>query len=198
MEDENRPLLEGKNRPLATSIFSPVGLTIAAMFIFLGALFLIPGLALSQGDIIVLLGIMFAITGWLFTSAVSIQSRIKQHTFDLIIKTRFDDIFKQNSNLIRINFDNNYPVAENIAKEIFYSKDEKKIEIRNAVGDILNFYEILAISIWYRDADDEIYKEYYKDLLIEDMDKLETFVPIWRIKNKEAFIYTEWLYDKWK
>lgn len=140
---------------------------------------------------------MIAVAGVMFTSAVAIYNRVKQHTFDLIIKTRFDELFKKNSNLVRLNFSNYDEVPSDIALNIYNSTDEVLIEVRNAVADVLNFYEILAISVWYRDANEEILKDYYKDFIVEHVGILKNFIPIWRTKNPNAFEYIVWLYNEW-
>ena len=190
--------MEDKHRPLLTAVFSPSGLAGLAIIMIVSAFFFVPGLGLESRDTIILIGILFAITGWLFTSAVNIHNRIKQHTFDLIIRTRFDESYKNSTSLLRTSFSSSTLISKSDASLILAAVEGENKKLRNAIGDVLNFYEVLAISIWYRDANEEILKEYYKDILVGHVKKAFNIFPLWRSTDKEAFIYVEWLYNRWK
>lgn len=190
--------MEDKHRPLLTAVFSPSGLAGLAIIMIVSAFFFVPELGLESRDTIILIGILFAITGWLFTSAVNIHNRIKQHTFDLIIRTRFDESYKKSTSLLRISFSSSTLISKSDASLILAAVEGENKKLRDAIGDVLNFYEVLAISIWYRDANEEILKEYYKDILVGHVKKAFNIFPLWRSTDKEAFIYVEWLYNRWK
>lgn len=150
---------------------------------------------------VLLAGFLLAVSGWLFTSAITTRNRIKQHTIELITGNRFDGTFSSSSACIRKYLANHDFLTEEHALKIFNVKegdDERVLEVRNAIVDVLNFYEVLALMIWFKDTNELILKEYYYDLVLGHYEKLNKMIPLWRREEKEAFKYFEWLYNRWK
>lgn len=143
------------------------------------------------------LGISIFVAGWVFTAAIEIRNRIKQHTFDLILRTRFEPAFVTSARAILNRFGDISVVQEKDARSIYYSTDAINLDLRNGVSNVLNFYEILSISVYYFDADEMILKEYFYDLVVAHYERLKHFVSIWREHDAEAFVYFEWLYNRW-
>lgn len=143
------------------------------------------------------LGISIFVAGWIFTAAVNVRNRIKQHTFDLILRTRFEPTFVTSARAILNRFGDIDIVGKEDARSIYHSTDVVNLDLRNGVSSILNFYEILSISIYYFDADEVILKEYFYDLIVVSYKRLQHFVSVWREHDPEAFVYFEWLYTRW-
>ena len=41
------------------------------------------------------IGVSFAVMGWIFTAGVTLNNRLKQHSFDLIMRNRFESVFRE-------------------------------------------------------------------------------------------------------
>ena len=143
------------------------------------------------------LGISIFVFGWIITGALTVRDRIKRHTFDLIFRTRFEQNYIESVRSVRRAFKDIDIVSMAEARRISRSEQGDDIILRTHTANLFNFYEILAISVYYKDADEHIIKEYFYDILNKLYMQLQHFVPIWREKYPEALIYLEWLYKRW-
>lgn len=142
-------------------------------------------------------GIGIFVFGWIFTAALTVRGRIKEHSFDLILRTRFEESYHESARALTSAFKNVDIVNMGDAHKIYTSEEDDDITLTRNVSNLLNFYEILSISVYYKDADERIIKEYFHDLLTRMYLQLQHFVPLWREGDPEAFVYLEWLYKKW-
>jgi len=139
-------------------------------------------------------GLSLALMGWLFSSSVIMSNRLKQHSFDLILKTRFEMIYRDSIRDIRKEFPRMSDViTKKRSKEIFRGKANKEIKLRLAINTLLNFYEVLAISVWFQDADEMILREYFREIIRNFWIQVKNIIPLWRAENKDVFTYLEWL-----
>lgn len=143
------------------------------------------------------LGISVFIVGWIFTAAIDIRNRVKQHTFDLMLRTRFEDSFLKSMHYISQRYWEVEAISEDEAKKIWDAKNNDDVALRQHVANILNYYEMISISVYYKDADEQLLREYFNDLLIGQYRRLRNFLTLWRGKDPEAFVYLEWLYKQW-
>ena len=146
------------------------------------------------------LGISVFVVGWMFTSALDIRSRVKQHTFDLMLRTRFEVTFLDSMRDISKKFKNTDMISAETAKRIWNAEgqeEEEDVITRQHVGNVLNYYEMIAISVYYKDADEELLREYFNDLVVFHYKLLQNFLPLWRAENPEAFVYLQWLNRQW-
>ena len=130
-------------------------------------------------------------------SAPRIRDRIKEHSFNLIFRTRFEDTYRESERALTNSFKDVDIVGMEKARRIYTSEEKEDIALRRSVSNLLNFYEILSISVYYKDADERIIKEYFYDLLVRMYEQLQHFIPLWREGDPEAFVYLEWLYKRW-
>ena len=144
-----------------------------------------------------LFGISIALFAWFFTSAINLRNRIKAHTFDLIMRTRFENAFIQGARAISGSYPRSDPIPKEDAERIYNSSSGPDFDLRQHVSAQLNFYEILAISIYYEDADEDILKEYFYDIILGKYRKLQHFIPAFRTEDKELGVYLEWLHNRW-
>ena len=139
--------------------------------------------------------------GWILTAALTVRDRIKHHTFDLIMRTRFESSFLESSRTYSKLYKKIEIVDKAEARRIWDSKAPDDIEKKQAIAMLLNFYEILSISVYFKDADENILKEYFYDLIRGTYSRLQNFIPLWReatpLPDSDAFIYLEWLYKRW-
>lgn len=142
-------------------------------------------------------GIGIFVFGWIFTSALTVRDRIKGHTFDLIFRTRFEGIYLESARAVSKAFGNIDIVDMAEAHRIYTSEQNEDIIVRRGVLTLLNFYEVLSISVYYKDADETILKEYFYDIVTSLYRRLQHFVPLRRTVDPEVFIYLEWLYKRW-
>ncbi len=143
------------------------------------------------------IGISIAIFSWLFTSAINLRNRIKAHTFDLILRTRFESSFVESALGVKEAYPEYDFIPEDEAVRIFNGTAADDIKLRQYVSNQLNFYEVIAISVYYKDADEHILKEYFYEVILEQWKMFQNFIPLWRGKSKEAFVYLEWLQKEW-
>ena len=90
-------------------------------------------------------------------------------------------------------------ITKELAKKLYDSKDEKDgLATRQAIGAILNVYEIIAISIYFGDADEYLLREYYNGLILGHFESLFPMIEEWRKTDPETFVYFEWLAKRWR
>ena len=164
--------------------------------------------------------VTFAVLGWLVTVAVALQNRIRQHTFELILTTRFNPVYRENAKTVQDYTLKLGVITENMAREISQRKTYKDAKLDKALGLLANFYELLAIAVKHKDADEKILREFFEDILINFFDKIEPLLPFWRGEKEplesrgdypsgsvpflpprpypQAFIYLEELCRNWK
>lgn len=144
-----------------------------------------------------LFGVSIALFAWFFTSAINLRNRIKAHTFDLIMRTRFEPTFVESVRGLRNRYPGQDPIPVADAERIHSSHTGADFDLRQHIGAQLNFYEILAISVYYEDADEAILKEYFYDIILGKYNQLQHYIPISRTEDKELGVYFEWLHDRW-
>ncbi len=142
-------------------------------------------------------GIGIFVFGWIITAALTIRGRIKEHSFDLILRTRFEDSYLESARVLSKALRNVDIVDIADAHRIYASGEDEDISVRLSAANLFNFYEILAISVYYKDADERIVREYFYDIITTLYRQLQHFVPIWRVHDPESFVYLEWLYKRW-
>lgn len=142
-------------------------------------------------------GITFAFFGYIFAASINLRNRIKQHTFDLLVKTRFDEIFINSETKIHLAYFRKKEISKNDAKRIYNKPDKDDIEFRKSLATVFNIYEIIAISIYYKDANERITKEYYQEMIVSDWKKFWNLLSLYRGDLPSAFLYLEWLCGRW-
>ena len=105
------------------------------------------------------IAICLALFGYIFTSGISIRNRVKQHTFDLITKTRFNDKYVDGVVVIHRAYDNTNRITKKDIKRIFTNPTEKDVEFRKSLATVFNIYEIIALSVYFKDANERIIRE---------------------------------------
>lgn len=146
------------------------------------------------------LGIGIFVAGWIFTAIMDNRSRTEQHTFNLMLNTRFDDNFiksiRETSRFLR---QHNDEITQELAEKLYNAKQKgNDLVVRQSIGAILNIYEIIAISVYYRDADEFLLREYYNGLVLNHYKKFSPMIAEWRKSDPETFVYFEWLAKRWR
>ena len=142
-------------------------------------------------------GVGIFVFGWIIMAALTVRDRIKAHTFDLIFRTRFEESYIESARILNKALRNVDIVDMADAHRIYTSEKDGETILRFSAANLFNFYEILAISVYYKDADERIIKEYFYDIVTKLYRQLQHFVPIWRVQAPESFVYLEWLYKRW-
>ena len=165
------------------------------MVVYVGGIVLLTGEA--QG---LWLGIGIFVAGWIFTAVMENRSRTVQHTFNLMLNTRFDDNFiKSIREVSRFLRQHGETITEELVERIYKASEKgDDLTVRQSIGAILNTYEIVAISVYYRDADEFLLREYYNNLVLDHYQKLSPMISEWRKLDSEAFVYFEWLAKRWR
>lgn len=178
------------------SIMSPNVLFWASIIIVIILLLLTPIWDETRAKVL-WIGVVIALFGCLFAAAVNLRNRIKQHSFELIFRTRFEVDFLNSTEVLRKKYPIYAEIHEEEAETIFNGESSENIELRKAINSLLNFYEILAISIYYNDADEFILRTYFKKIITRFWEQVSELVPLWRADNPDAFVYLQWLADRW-
>lgn len=182
------PAMLMSGRPLAWG-------ALAYLVVFAG------GVVLLTGEVRGLwLGIGIFVGGWIFTAIMDNRSRAEQHTFKLMLNTRFDANFiksmRETSRFLR---QHSGTITKELAKEICNeTEDGHNLTVRQSIGSVLNIYEIIAISIYFRDADEFLLREYYNGLVLSHYEQLLPMIGEWRKGDPENFVYFEWLAKRWR
>lgn len=157
----------------------------------------LPAASKASGSVI-FLGAVAAICGWLFTSAVQLFNRVRQHTMTLIHETRFNDTYLRNSILIQDRFRAHGHFSEREAEAIIDSDAEADKEFRRALSRVLNFYEYLAIAVFYRDANERLLREFFVIMVVDNFRNAEPFHRVWQRRyGPDAGRNIERLYRRW-
>jgi len=142
-------------------------------------------------------GFAFALFGTFFISAINLRNRVKQHTFDLINRTRFHNLFIESSRAIHMPYLNVKRISKRDAKRIYTNPNKGDVEFRKALTTVFNIYEVMALSVFVKDANERIIAQYYKDMLLSEWEKFQNVLVLYRKEIPSAYLYVEWLVNRW-
>lgn len=134
-------------------------------------------------DLSIFLSAHVLLAGYFLNSAIQMQSRVRDRTFEFMSENRGSPDFVRSTYII-----NNFIIRnekrierKNISiQEVsdFLASGERDVaEVRNAIRLLGNFYEEMAISISYREVSESMLRSYYADMLDQFMKGLRVFLP---------------------
>lgn len=138
---------------------------------------------LTFTDLSIFLSAHVLLVGYFLNSAIQMQSRVRDRTFEFMSENRGSPDFVRSTYII-----NNFiirnegrverkDISIQEASDFLASGERDVAEVRNAIRLLGNFYEEMAISISYKEVSESMLRSYYADMLDQFMKGLRIFLP---------------------
>lgn len=141
----------------------------------------------------IILSIIFATLGWLYTARRQRSSMRKQHTFNALLTASANKDYQHSLDAIR-----NY-INSGSLPDLHAAENES---IRVAVVYLLNHYEFLAAGIRNGDISERLLRDSERGTVVRLFEAAERcgFVQSVRDnrKRRSIFEHIEWLYERWE
>lgn len=143
------------------------------------------------------ISVQAAAVGWYLTAVATTQNRIKQHTFDSIIQTRYvSDQFSKQRRIFIEHFEGNdaaIAVGSQVHRAVFedylHSNDPKKFEAVEAMRFILNYYEYLAYAMKAGEMDEDTIYMLQRGNISYMYKKCRAYIDLERDQNPKVFVH---------
>ena len=143
--------------------------------------------------------ILTAVAGVLFGASVQAYIRVRQHSMNLMINSRFLDRYREYLVTVRKYFKNKDDIiSRQDAEKIIRYGDKNDDEFTNCLSTLLDYYEFIAICLYYGDIDEEIAKSFLLDIVLLIYVRSYRLVEVWiDIHGPDTFIYLRCLCSEW-
>lgn len=134
----------------------------------------------TSNVILVLLGILAAVLGWLFTYRGQALTATRSHTIQTLIESRLSEVYQRQveyATEIYTTYKKDNGVAYNLEYSEFHSLDPK---YKNAIFYLLNYLEFVAVGIRFGDLDENQMKNMMKSIISANFNFFNEI-----IKNKQ-------------
>lgn len=139
----------------------------------------------------ILIAVLLAAAGWIWTGRLQRSLLRKQHTFNALLNASFTAAFQDAHNEVRVHLlnqqlpDLNEPGNEKLKTQLVF---------------LLNHYEFLAAGIRNGDISERLLKDSEKGSVISLISVCGEFIESTRgdRKRKATFEHLDWLYDRWR
>ena len=149
-------------------------------------------LASIETPVAVLIGVVLATLGWLYSARRQRTVMRKQHTFDALLRTTFNKGYQDALTAVR-----EYILAGKFPDR---GTDEFK-EIAPHCRFLLNHYEVLAAGIRSGDISEKLLKDTERFTIQRLFETAEASSYITSVrderKRRVIFEHVEWLYERW-
>ncbi|MGA9796205.1 MAG: DUF4760 domain-containing protein [Rhizomicrobium sp.] len=141
-----------------------------------------------------LIAITFATLGWLYTARRSRAISRKQHTFNALLQSSFNEKYHENLNVIRP-FLRKGEFPDLSANQT----DPAIVLVRESLRFILNHYEFIAAGIRNGDVSEKLLKDTERGTIIRIFEVAHKYVAAQRDSlRRSTFEHIEWLFIRWK
>ncbi|MBF7690537.1 DUF4760 domain-containing protein [Acinetobacter pollinis] len=165
----------------------------------------------QSSSILVLLGIVAAVFGWLFTSRNQVLAATRNHSIQSLMSSRFstaysDRIEKANGiyercmkagcfklKIEHICYEDNKDGCHHHNKSHIISYEDKK-----NLFYILNYLEFVAVGIRFGDFDEQLIKNTLGSIVVANYEFLELIIKDRQKNNPSNFEHITQLYNRWK
>ncbi|UOO92416.1 DUF4760 domain-containing protein [Vitreoscilla stercoraria] len=152
----------------------------------------------DSSPILVLLGILAGVIGWLYNSRYNGITARRNHSIQALISSRLSTEYIQNSNRVS-HISNKYSTLNPSFKnkmdisyfEALPTEDQKSIHY------MLNFLEFIAVGIRFGDLDEALMKNTLSSILKNNFLLFEDIIKKYQQKNTHTFEHLTHLYNRW-
>ena len=150
---------------------------------------------------IVLVGVVFAVEGWMVSAYITLRNSIKQHTINTLLQSRLSAVYMESARIINESFFapgmNDEPISVTFIRSSFNVKE------RGAVDYVLNYFEFLAVGIRHGDLDKNVLGHTLRGILVRLYGKMILYIKFMRdddgikVGNPAQLEHLTWLYESW-
>jgi Flp pilus assembly protein TadB len=134
---------------------------------------------------------ILATIGWLYTSRRNRRLSRKQHTFNSLLQSSFNEQFQSNRAIIRP-----YIVASKFPDDLMTGQHD---DLRKALTSTLNFYEFISAGVRNGDISEALLRDSERSTIVRLFDVAQKYVSTVRdARNRRTYYeHLEWLYVRW-
>lgn len=144
-----------------------------------------------QAPVAVVIGVICATTGWIYTARRSRSLFRKQHTFNALLQASFNEKFQECAKMVR-------PHIRGKGFPDLFAKENEKLH--DAVIVLLNHYEFVAAGIRNGDIAERLFKDSECSSVTRLFSASTQLIAHLREerKNRAIFEHLDWVYDRWE
>lgn len=150
---------------------------------------------LNVANWLFLIGIVAAISGWIFTAWVTVRNSIKQHTINTLLQSRLSVVYMENANKFNKSFYDKDDKPVIITVEDLTNQDKK--EALASARYLLNYFEFIAVGIKYGDLHSGLLKDSLRGILSNAHEICKDMIKHRQTTNPRVYANLEWLNKEW-
>ncbi|MGH9960966.1 MAG: DUF4760 domain-containing protein, partial [Pyrinomonadaceae bacterium] len=171
-------------------------------------------------DAILLIGILLATVGWIATVTTARHLSRRQHTINVLLQHRFNDVLHKHHSIIYTYFPVGTAISKSDTEALFSSvkrqthdqtsaknflvQRKRKVnlpslkEVHESLTIMLNYYEFLAVGISRCDLNERVMRAFYKSIVCAFCEKTHEFIKYGQNNQPTALENLVELYKIWK
>ena len=153
-------------------------------------------------NLLFLIGVVSAITGWVVSSYITLRNSIKQHTINTLLQTRLSATYMDEAKLINKTFFG--PSADKDPASLAFLHDQENVAVLSSVDYVLNYLEFLSVGIRHGDLDEKVLRQTMRGIVVRLYEKVIHYmheirdVKDGKAGNPQQLEHVTWLYDRWR
>ncbi len=159
----------------------------------------------SQGEekqtisntLVVLLGTVVAILGWLFPTRANSVAATRSHTIHTLMESRLSEIYNHKVTLcteVYVTAKKQFGESYILKKEHFENLDQK---YKDAIHYLLNYLEFVATGIRFGDLDETLMRNMMKTIINTNFTFFEEVIKDKQVKAPTVYEHLTALYKRW-
>jgi hypothetical protein len=155
---------------------------------------------LEVRDWLFVMGLMFAIAGWVCSALITFRNSVKQHTVGVYVQSRLSSPYAEISRRVNLKHFSMGSLVGPIPQSYFTNKNNA--EDMYDINTILNYFEFIAVGIRQGDLDESILKNTMRGMISNMCAKTSLYVAYIRtgrgsVGTARTFEHLLWLNDRW-
>lgn len=151
----------------------------------------------TSNTVLLLLGTLAAILGWLCSTRSQVLNNRRNHSMQLLIESRLSERYMTYVNQvskISNEFKLRNPRQDYLVKEYF---DALTVEQKNSILYMLNYCEFIAVGIRFGDLDESLMLNTFGSMLKTNYEFSKEIIKYKQIEKKSHFEHFTALYTRW-
>lgn len=151
----------------------------------------------ASNTVLVLLGTLAAILGWLFSTRSQVLSNRRNHSMQLLIESRLSDRYMSYVNAVSTisnEFRNLNPNHNALVPEYF---NVLSIEQKNSILYMLNYCEFVSVGIRFGDLDEQLMFNTFGSMLKTNYEFSQKIIELKQREKSTHFEHVTELYNRW-
>ena len=159
---------------------------------------------------LIAISITIAAAGYLFNARIALHSQLRDRAFNFLLESRDSSDLSKSLKKVSLYFRRYNPTRQEIAR-LYASNSEKEedLELHDSITTVGNFFEEMAVAIYFKEINEYLIKEYYRGSFLKFFEDIEPFLETIRGHTAEGkqilgnrnrdyvFEKLEWLYHRW-